>query len=298
MKPPLKISFGDLPQDAQQMLTRHLRIDFTPCDFKAPRWFSAWARNDRGHVVGIFAVEFPVWFEGKVTVLVLDPRCLSRRVLRAIFTAAFAQAKRLTAEVEPGNLRALRQVQRLGFQFEGHHPLGVEGTRDTIIFGMLKDECPWLRSYVPPVFSSFDVTHRHLADTIVRGDGSLWTRISADRKNLSFGEFGVGAGLALQGSSFSKVGAASSPAEMAAVDAARGGAGMRGVHLARRDAVRAEAHDTMDLSAGPIREVPHLRVAVGVNGKRPEQAFVADVRESMCEKTFRGVHVAPCILKG
>jgi len=51
--------------------------------------------------MGIFAIEFKYWFEGYVTVMVFDPRCLSRRVLRAIFTAAFSRARRLTAEVAP-----------------------------------------------------------------------------------------------------------------------------------------------------------------------------------------------------
>ena len=86
----MKTYFGDLPSDAQEMLTRHLRIDFSHCDFKAPRWFSTWVRNEQGHIIGIFAVEFQTWFEGKITVLVLDQRCISRRVLRAIFTALFA----------------------------------------------------------------------------------------------------------------------------------------------------------------------------------------------------------------
>lgn len=143
----MKVFFGDLPTDAQEMLTRHLRVDFSHCSFKAPRWFSAWARNDKGHVIGIFAVEFPVWFEGKVTVLVLDPRCLSRRVLRAMFTALFSKVKRLTAEVEPDNRRALRQVQRLGFVYEGYRPLGLEGERDTIVYGMLKEDCHYLPDY-------------------------------------------------------------------------------------------------------------------------------------------------------
>src|SRR4051812_43401243 len=59
----MKTSFGNLPKDGQELLTKHLRVDFTPCDFKAPRWFSAWARNDAGHITGIFAIEFPFWFE-------------------------------------------------------------------------------------------------------------------------------------------------------------------------------------------------------------------------------------------
>ena len=143
----MKVSFGYLPLDAQELLTKHLRVDFSRCDFKAPRWFSAWARNDAGEITGIFAIEFPFWFEGKVTILVLDPRCMSRRVLRAIFTAAFAQARRLTAEVEPDNRRALRQVQRLGFCYEGYRPLGLEGTRDTIVYGMLREDCRYLPDF-------------------------------------------------------------------------------------------------------------------------------------------------------
>jgi len=132
------------------MLTQHLRIDFTPCDFKAPRWFSAWARNDAGHITGIFAIEFPFWFEGRVNVMVLDPRCMSRRVLRAIFTAAFTHARRLTAEVEPDNRKALRQVQRMGFQYEGYRRLGLEGSRDTLVYGMLKGDCRYLPGYDGP----------------------------------------------------------------------------------------------------------------------------------------------------
>ena len=146
----MKVAFGDLPLDAQQMLTNHLRVNFTPFDFKAPRWFSAWARNDAGNLMGIFAIEFKYWFEGYVTVMVFDPRCLSRRVLRAIFTAAFTHARRLTAEVEPDNHRALRQVQRLGFVYEGYRRLGLEGTRDTLVYGMLKDDCKFLPGYKGP----------------------------------------------------------------------------------------------------------------------------------------------------
>lgn len=143
----MTVKFGDLPTDAQQMLTKHLRIDFSSCSFAAPRWFSAWVLNERGYIVGIFAIEFPVWFEGKVTALVLDPRCVSRRVLRAIFTAAFSQAKRLTAEVEPDNRRCLHIVQRLGFVYEGYRPLGLEGARDTIVYGMLKEDCRFLPGF-------------------------------------------------------------------------------------------------------------------------------------------------------
>ena len=146
----MKIAFGDLPRDAQAILSETLRVDFSICDFKAPRWFSAWARDENDEIAGIFAIEFPFWFEGRVTVLVRDPRCMSKRVLRAIFTAAFSKARRLTAEVEPDNRRALRQVQRMGFVYEGYRRMGLEGCRDTMMYGMLKGDCKYLPGYTGP----------------------------------------------------------------------------------------------------------------------------------------------------
>jgi hypothetical protein len=146
----VKIHFGDLPAEGQQMLTRHLRLDYSMSSFRAPRWFSAWAVNDHGHITGIFAIEFKYWFEGYISVLVLDQRCMTERALRAIFTAAFSQARRLTAEVEPDNRRALKQVQRMGFVYEGFRRLGLEGARDVMSYGMLRDDCKYLPGYKGP----------------------------------------------------------------------------------------------------------------------------------------------------
>lgn len=146
----MKIAFGDLPKDAAEMLTRHLRVDFTRSTFKAPRWFSAWARNDAGHIIGIFATEFKYHFDGYITILVLDQRCMTQNALRAIYTALFSQATRLTAEVEPDNHRALKQVQRMGFVYEGYRRLGLEGTRDVLTYGMLRGDCKYLPGYKGP----------------------------------------------------------------------------------------------------------------------------------------------------
>jgi ribosomal protein S18 acetylase RimI-like enzyme len=146
----VKPAFGDLPRDAQELLTARLRIDFSWCDFREPRWFSAWARDDEGHIAGIFATEFKYPWEGYVTILVLDQRCMTQRTLRAIFRALFTRAVRLTAEVEPHNRRALRQVQRLGFVYEGFRRLGLEGTKDVMTYGMLKSDCKYLPGYQGP----------------------------------------------------------------------------------------------------------------------------------------------------
>jgi hypothetical protein len=230
----VKVSFGDLPHDAKAMLTRHLRIDFSHCNIKSPRWFSAWARNERGHVVGIFVVEFQTWFEGKVTALVLDPRCLSRRVLRAIFTALFSQVKRLTAEVEPDNRRALRQVQRLGFHFEGHHPLGLEGCRDTIVFGMLKEECCYLPGYIDPAASTSDISDRVVRDAKAARERAVRFFGSEDFQYLYGRKYGARRHAARSVDDLvGHVALASIPADMSFIDARTPVAAVRGFMAGR-----------------------------------------------------------------
>jgi hypothetical protein len=123
------------------------QINFTQWVMKAPRWFSAWARDERGAIAGIFCIEFKYAWEGYVNVVVLDHRCMTKRTLRSIFTAAFSQAVRLTAEIEPHNRRALRQVQRMGFVYEGYRRMGLGGNRDVLCYGMLREDCKYLPGY-------------------------------------------------------------------------------------------------------------------------------------------------------
>ena len=161
----MRTRFGDLPDEGKELLIKHLRIDFSRATFKAPRWFSTYV-EDRGKIVGIFATDFPFWHEGRINVLVRDPRCVTRRLLIANYTALFSQVVRLTAEVEPHNRRALRQTREMGFQYEGYKRLGLEGTRDVMQFGMLKHECIYLPGYravdVPPQVLTADLRHERL----------------------------------------------------------------------------------------------------------------------------------------
>lgn len=146
----MKTYFGDLPEEGQAFLTKMLRIDYSNCDFKGPKWFSTYVRNSRGRIVGVFATEFVFWFEGRISVAVLDPRCVTRRLLIANYTALFSQAKRLTAEIEPHNRRAIHEAREMGFIYEGYRRLGLEGNRDVLMFGMLKEECIYLPTYTGP----------------------------------------------------------------------------------------------------------------------------------------------------
>jgi hypothetical protein len=37
------------------------------------------------------------------------------------------------------------------FIYEGYRPLGLEGSRDTIVYGMLREDCKYLPGYDGPV---------------------------------------------------------------------------------------------------------------------------------------------------
>jgi hypothetical protein len=136
-----------LPLEALAFLSRRTGVDFMRHDTSGWLCVTGW---DGGLLLGMCCFEPKTWFDWHFSVAIDDPRCMSRRVLKAMFTAVFTQAVRITALVEPDNARALDQMKRLGFQYEGYSRCGIEGTRDALIWGMLRDDCRFLPGYHGP----------------------------------------------------------------------------------------------------------------------------------------------------
>lgn len=67
-------------------------------------------------------------------------------VLRAWFAYPFRQLNcaRVSARVAEGNRMMVKTALHMGFRAEGRIRRGFDGTQDFILFGMLRDECPWL----------------------------------------------------------------------------------------------------------------------------------------------------------
>lgn len=144
----MRTSFAPLRQDGADLLSAATSVDFTyGLPFAPPRWFCVSARNDEGMLLGAVACEFRTWFDASFNIAIVDPRCISRRVMRAMFTALFSQARRLTAEVSVNNRAALRTIKRLGFIYEGYCRLGINGVEDAFVFGMLRDDCRFLPGF-------------------------------------------------------------------------------------------------------------------------------------------------------
>jgi hypothetical protein len=145
----MNVTFAPFEPDAVEFLTQETGIDFLRTDFRHPRWFCVSARRDDGSLMGVAAFEFKTWFDAHFSTAICDPRCMSRKLLRAMFRAVFSQAVRVTALVDPDHQAAIEQCRRMGFVYEGFLRLGVEGKRDALIFGMLAEDCRYLPGYHP-----------------------------------------------------------------------------------------------------------------------------------------------------
>ena len=133
-----------LSAEALAFLSRATGIDFMGQDTSS--WLCVSGREE-GRLLGVAVFMPQNWFDWHFSCAIDDPRVMSRRLLRAMFAAVFSQAVRVTALVEPTNKRALGQVKRMGFVYEGFLRLGVEGRRDAMIFGMLRADCRFLPGY-------------------------------------------------------------------------------------------------------------------------------------------------------
>jgi hypothetical protein len=146
----IAISFAPLALDAAEFLTQETGIEFRHIDFRHQRWFCVTARREADDsLMGVAVGEFKTWFDCHFSCAVADQHCMSRKLLRIIFSTLFRQAVRITALIDPGNQTAIEQTRRMGFVYEGYLRLGVEGTRDALMFGMLRNDCRFLPGYDP-----------------------------------------------------------------------------------------------------------------------------------------------------
>jgi RimJ/RimL family protein N-acetyltransferase len=83
----------------------------------------------------------------EVTVAFEDPRWALPGTLRALFAYPFETLRcaRMTAVVARKNKRSRRLTEGLGFRLEGVARRAIDGKQDAMIYGMLREECRWLR---------------------------------------------------------------------------------------------------------------------------------------------------------
>lgn len=145
-----KVSFEPLQPDAVEFLSAATEVDYTKADFERPCWMCVTARSPGGSVIGVFIAEYMTWYEAHITCAITDPRFLTRRLLRAIFSTLFSRGVRVTAMTRPENEKTIRILEHLGFLYEGYLRMGIDGRWDGLIYGMLRDDCRWIRAKEAP----------------------------------------------------------------------------------------------------------------------------------------------------
>jgi hypothetical protein len=143
----VNVSFAPLKPDAIALLCAGTHVDFRYGKFDSPNWLCVTARSHYGDLMGVLACEFRTFFDASFNTVIVNRHCLTRRLLRAVFTALFSRAARITAEVAVSNNAAIRMMGRMGFVYEGYCRLGINGVEDAYVFGMLRGDCKFLPGY-------------------------------------------------------------------------------------------------------------------------------------------------------
>lgn len=142
----MKFVYSVEPSDAlvEYALDR-LELDLRGHNLNGPVWFTVTVVEEISKtVVAALICEFKTPFDVHFSAAIDEPEAITRRLLFGIFNALFTKAARVTALVDPENEHAEEVVRRLGFVYEGFMRRGLDGSRDALLFGMLREDCNYL----------------------------------------------------------------------------------------------------------------------------------------------------------
>ena len=100
-----------------------------------------------GQLVAAAAFHGYKGFACELTLTTKDKSFCNRRVLREFFDFGFnfLNCVRLEARCAKNNADARKFLTKVGFKEEGCLKLGHDGKQDAIAYGMLKDDCKWIK---------------------------------------------------------------------------------------------------------------------------------------------------------
>lgn len=142
----MKISFTH-DDEVLEFLREEIALDLRGQDLhRDDRWLFIVARNDHGAVIGVLVFEWKTPFDAHLSIAVVDRRCmLLSRLQKLVWETVFDRTVRVTMLVDAADERMEATCRKLGAQYEGFLRRGLDGHRDALIFGMLREDCRWLR---------------------------------------------------------------------------------------------------------------------------------------------------------
>lgn len=98
-------------------------------------------------VAGVVFNEFRPPQDVRGHIAVADKGWANKEVLREIFAFPFEELgfHRITAVISKKNKKAQNIVRKMGFKYEGNLRQAMADGDDAIIYGILKEQCKWLK---------------------------------------------------------------------------------------------------------------------------------------------------------
>lgn len=103
------------------------------------------ALDEAGEFMGAVVYDAFTPFDCCIHVRLEKPGCKERLILKEVFGYPFEQLglKRITGLVAKSNTKGHKLCTYLGFHFEGLKEKAL-GDEDEVVYGLLKENCPWL----------------------------------------------------------------------------------------------------------------------------------------------------------
>jgi RimJ/RimL family protein N-acetyltransferase len=135
-------------EEALEFLREEIGLDLHGQDLERDdRWLFVVARNDHDAVVGVLVLEWKTAFDAHLSIAVADQRCLFVTSLhKLLWRTVFARTVRVTILIDAENSKLEHTVRKMGFVYEGMLRRGLDGWRDALVFGMLAQDCRWLKT--------------------------------------------------------------------------------------------------------------------------------------------------------
>ena len=101
----------------------------------------------RGVLVGGVVYHHYIGHDIQVSIAFDSPGWALPGTLRALFDYPFNQlgCRRMTATIGRKNKKSRKICEGLGFKLEGVHPKGLDGQQDAMSYGLLKEDCRWIK---------------------------------------------------------------------------------------------------------------------------------------------------------
>ena len=100
-----------------------------------------------GAIAAGVVIELKSPFDAHVSVFSVRPDAWTRQTVEEVFSYLFDHlgVARVTCLTSKKNKRSRKTIEGLGFRHEGTLKKGLDGNRDAIVYGMVREDCRWIK---------------------------------------------------------------------------------------------------------------------------------------------------------